>query len=210
VTETTGKPDQAAASTPGVIARLRPLAGRVVRRLAALSDRALHPIRRRSAHAMLSRLGKVDRVVVLCYGNICRSPYAAGMLERVFREAGIGATVTQGGFFGPGRPSTDTARTVSLARGVSLENHRSRLVTAEDARNASVVIVMEAQQAETVVGEFGADRQRTLVLGDLDPSPITLRTIADPYGRSAEAFAEAYTRIDRCVGELARALGRSR
>jgi protein-tyrosine-phosphatase len=209
VTEAPGKSNETVA-TPGVMARLRPLVGRVVRQFATLGDRALHPSRRRAALAQLARVGEAERVLVLCYGNICRSPYAAAVLERAFREEGIGATVTQGGFFGPGRPSTDTARTVSLARGVSLESHRSRLVTAEDARDASIVIVMEAQQARIVIGEYGADRRRTLVLGDLDPGPITRRTIADPYGRNTEVFAEAYTRIDRCVTELARALSRSR
>jgi protein-tyrosine phosphatase len=167
-------------------------------------------MRKRAAWARLAALGKVDRVVVLCYGNICRSPYAAAILERTFREEGIEAAVVQGGFFGPGRPSTDTARSVSLARGVSLENHRSRVVTVEDARDASLVIVMEAQQAEVVVREFGAARQRTLVLGDLDPGTISRRTIADPYGKSAEAFTEAYARIDRCVSEVASALRHSR
>jgi low molecular weight protein-tyrosine phosphatase len=210
VTDTTATPGKPAAPRQGVIARLRPLAGRVVRRLATLGDRALHPIRKRSAQARITRLGKVDRAVVLCYGNICRSPYAAAILERAFKEEGIEATVVQGGFFGPGRPSTDTARSVSLARGVSLENHRSRLVTAEDARDASLIIVMEARQADVMVREFGANRQRTLVLGDLDPDPISQRTIADPYGKSAEVFGEAYARIDRSVGALARALKQSR
>jgi protein-tyrosine-phosphatase len=191
----------------GIGARVRPFLGRVARGLRAGADRILHPLRRRAAGRRIANAIPLERLVVLCYGNICRSPYAAALLEQGFRDRGVGVRIIQGGFFGPDRPSTDMARAVSLARGVSLETHRSRLVTGEEARTASLVIVMEARQADTVVRQYGARRSRTIVLGDLDPGAIPQRTIVDPYGKGAEAFAETYERIDRCIAELIRLAG---
>jgi protein-tyrosine-phosphatase len=43
-----------------------------------------------------------------------------------------------------------------------------------------------------------------IVLGDLDPQPITQRTIVDPWEGPPEMFEDSYDRINRCVLELAR------
>jgi hypothetical protein len=48
-----------------------------------------------------------------------------------------------------------------------------------------------------------------VVLGDLDPLPIRQRTIQDPWGASDAVFEDSYSRIERCVRELARTLGAS-
>ena len=42
-----------------------------------------------------------------------------------------------------------------------------------------------------------------VLLGDLDPEPITRRTVLDPVEQPAEVFRSCYDRIDRCVGALA-------
>jgi hypothetical protein len=50
-------------------------------------------------------------------------------------------------------------------------------VTAEEAERAGLVIVMESGQARQ--GSWN------LILGDLDPAPITMRRISDPFGNTA-------------------------
>jgi hypothetical protein len=45
-----------------------------------------------------------------------------------------------------------------------------------------------------------------LVLGDLDPEPIETRVIRDPVEQPKEVFELSYSRIERCVEELARAV----
>jgi protein-tyrosine-phosphatase len=169
----------------------------------------LHPSRRRAALARLGQFGAMERVLVLCYGNICRSPYAAMVLSRALTERGVQYPVEQGGFFGPGRPTTDMARAVAGTRGIDLGAHRSRLVTMADVQAGTLVIVMEAWHAERVRRDFGTAGARIIVLGDLDPQPIESRAIIDPYGRDEATFAEVYARIDRCLAELVRGLGRN-
>lgn len=61
-----------------------------------------HPARRRTARARLSRGGSGERALMRCYGDGCRSPYAALVLNRAFAERDITIPVRQGGF-GPDR-----------------------------------------------------------------------------------------------------------
>ena len=188
---------------------LRRAAGRAYRGSRRVVERVLHPLRRRAARTRLMRLGPQREVLVICFGNICRSPYAAAVLSRQLLAEGINLEVTQGGFFGPDRRSPDTARGAAFDRGVDLAAHRSRLLTTDGVTSATLVVVMEVGQAERVTGQFGVARSRTLVLGDLDPGTIFSRDIPDPYGLQKEVFDATYARIDRCITALVEVLPRS-
>ena len=62
-------------------------------------------------------------------------------------------------------------------------------------------------QRREVCDRFGRARRDVLVLGDLDPERVETRTIRDPVERPPAVFEQTYARIERCVRELARALG---
>jgi protein-tyrosine-phosphatase len=186
--------------------QVRLILGRAARAMLGRVERVLHPLRRTLARRRLARPRPPDVILVLCYGNICRSPYAASFLARVLRDRGVETEVSQGGFFGPDRPAHATAITVARDRGIDLESHRSRMVTAAEARRAGLVIVMEWGQARRVETEFGVRTDRILILGDLDPDPVATRRIPDPYGHAPEVFRETYDRIDRCVRALVGAI----
>lgn len=188
-----------------VLTSLRSLAGRLVRFTRRTRDRLSHPMLRRRAFRRLDGLDRPRRFLVLCYGNICRSPYAAARLEAVVGDV-AGVTITQGGFFGPDRPAPERAVAAALAMGVDLARHRSRLVTAADALEADLIVVMEAAQAKRVQSDLHAPAGRVLVLGDLDPAEVDSRSILDPYDREESVFFDTYRRIDRCVEALRMAI----
>jgi protein-tyrosine-phosphatase len=175
---------------------------RVRQRTRLTLERLLHPSRRRAALARLKRLDDLERVVVVCYANVNRSPYAAALLSRALAAQGRSIKVAQGGFFGPGRSTPELARNLAMTRGIDLRGHRSRFVTRDDVVGRTLVVVMEDWHAIRVRRSFGTVRNRLLMLGDLDPGPITSRSITDPVGGSPETFAAVYDRIDRCVAEL--------
>lgn len=195
------KPDnEVAEETPGGF-RLRGEVGLVARAVLALPERLVHPLRRRAASERVRRLRPASALIV-CHGNICRSPYAAQVLAQEARNRGVALAVEDGGFFGADRPAHATAIAVARVRGIELDEHRSRLVTAEGLGAAELVVVMEPRQARRVRNQFGVPAERVLVLGDLDPGPIRLRSIGDPYGRPAAEFERTYDRIDRCIKAL--------
>ena len=186
-------------STGGITGAAR-AAGRWLRRL---PDRLLHPRRRRRARERLSRGVPPDgRVLFVCHGNICRSPYAEKVLEREARGR-LGAV--SAGLMGPDRPAPEAALRVAAERGVDLEEHRSRLVSDDLLRSAALVVVMDPYQARALRDRHGF--RQSLVLGDLDPEPVRRRPIRDPIFRPPEFFREVYGRIDRCVAAMLDAMG---
>ena len=156
----------------------------------------------------MQRLGHPSSILFICYGNICRSPYAAGYFqERFARECEPEVKVASAGLYGPNRPSPKDAVAVAAARGVDLKRHRSRLATGDIVGSADLVIVMDPNQSRDIQRLFGYDASRIVVLGDLDPEPIAARIIIDPVEGPLEAFQECYLRIDHCLNELASAVG---
>ena len=176
--------------------------GRAYRFLRHLPDRVLHARRRAAATALLRR-SDVTSILFICHGNVCRSPYAAAAFARALDRQAGSVQVASAGFIGPGRTPPETALGAAERRGLDLSNHRSRLVTREIVRAASVVVVMAADQAAGIRARYGRG-VRVLLLGDLDPLPIATRTVTDPWGRSPDVFDRVFDRIDRCVGELVR------
>jgi len=165
-------------------------------------DRAFHALRRRAAAARVR--GKVPRsVLFICYGNVCRSPYAAAVFAKLWPAVMPHVTITSAGFVGPGRGSPEPALSAARRRGIDLSGHRSTLVSTQAVRGAELAIVMSATQSRAL-RRVGGRQSNPLILGDLDPEPILTRTIVDPWGEADEVFDESYERIDRCVRELIR------
>jgi protein-tyrosine phosphatase len=164
----------------------------------------MHAWRRRAALAELARRGAPESIVVICYGNICCSPFAAAVLQT--RLAATDARVASGGFIGPGRSCPANAVDAARRRHQDLASHRSQLLTPALVRTADLLVVMDAEQRDAVRDRFGRTRRDVLLLGDFDPLPIQTRAIRDPVECPPAVFEEVYARIDRCVTVLAAAI----
>jgi protein-tyrosine phosphatase len=175
-------------------------AGVLARTVLAGADRALHPLLHRKTAAQIQSLAP-HGVLILCFGNICRSPYAERALAKTL--AGSSIVVTSAGFFGPDRPAPDAALAAAADFGIDLRTHRSKLLTAAMLESHDLIVVVEPAQRRTLVREWNVPARRIIILGDLDPGPIPRRMIADPYGGSPDVFSECYQRIQRSVDKLA-------
>jgi protein-tyrosine-phosphatase len=167
-------------------------------------DLVLHHMRRYAAQAVVSRPHELSSVLIVCHGNICRSPFAAVILGRWLARSGI--AVQSAGFVGPGRRSPPEAILAASRRGVNLSTHRSQTLTREMVRAAGLVVAMDAVQAREIRRRFGKPSSQLLVLSDFDPVEAAPRAIDDPFGRGAAEYDRVYARIERCSAELAERL----
>jgi len=82
------------------------------------------------------------RVLVLCHGNIMRSPIAAALLERSglfrVRQAGLNQNMKEG------KPTAKKCRDAANSLyGLDLSDHRSRKVTSDDLQWADIIFFMD-------------------------------------------------------------------
>lgn len=162
-----------------------------------LPDRALQHSRYVAVRKRLEA-APPSSILVVCLGNICRSPYMEAVLARALPDV----RVASGGFIRPGRSAPDEAIKVAGARGYDLSGRRSRLVSHGMVREAELIVVMETAQERRLALEFQADPSRVVVAGDLDPLPFGTRKVRDPWQQPISAFESCFDRLDRCASTL--------
>jgi protein-tyrosine phosphatase len=135
----------------------------------------------------------VKTILVVCEGNICRSPMAQGLLATALpganvRSAGLGALI--------GSPADETAVRLMQARGIDISAHRAQQITRVMCMESDVVLVMDAEQRERLEKMYPQARGRVFKVGE-----YTKRDIPDPYRQPERAFSDALSLIDEGVRE---------
>jgi protein-tyrosine phosphatase len=132
---------------------------------------------------------RVRRLVFVCMGNVCRSPYAAGRAEQLGLESlSFGLDVRKSA------PADAVAQVVAAQRSVDLSPYRSQPLQPGDLRDTDLVVLMEPGHLRTLKQLAPEIQCQTTLLGLWCPSPHP--HVFDPLGRSAEYFAECYSLID--------------
>jgi low molecular weight protein-tyrosine phosphatase len=164
------------------------------------ADRLFHGFRRRAARAAAGRNPAPTSILVVCHGNICRSPFAEAAIRRALKGAPV--IVESAGFIGPGRKPPENAIQAASGRGIQMEDHRSQTLGPDLVRAADLVVTMDVHQAREIRERFGKARDRVVLLGDFDPRGSGERTITDPVDGPLELFELVYARIERCADVL--------
>ncbi|MGN6512516.1 MAG: low molecular weight protein-tyrosine-phosphatase [Lysobacteraceae bacterium] len=136
----------------------------------------------------------IERILVVCVGNICRSPMAEVLLRERLR--GRGVVVESAGLAAlAGRPVDPDAAAVLAARGLAADAHVARKLTPEMIAAADLVLAMDPRQLSAVRAIAPQARGKTFLLGKW----IDEADVPDPYGKPREAFEQAFALIERAV-----------
>ncbi|GAA3961788.1 low molecular weight protein-tyrosine-phosphatase [Allohahella marinimesophila] len=136
----------------------------------------------------------VIKLLVVCVGNICRSPMAAALFEKTsdaevkfeVRSSGIAALV--------GNSADPHSVTLCRELGLDIDSHVSRQISDEDVAWADVIFVMDTEQQFYIEKNYPEAADKTFRLGELDDVEIE-----DPYTEEIEAFRTALEAIRRGV-----------
>jgi protein-tyrosine phosphatase len=106
-------------------------------------------------------------ILVVCTGNICRSPMTQALLERHLRERGLDIPVSSAGILGWNEgPAVDEAVAALAERGIELNGHVSRRIDGDLIREAELVLTMTSDHAEAVRLRAPDVPERVFVLGE--------------------------------------------
>ena len=178
--------------------RARALAVKTYRALRNLPDRLLHRRRHSEVRRRIARMARPRSILVVCHGNICRSPYLHAVLQRALPDI----KVLSAGFIGHDRSVPRLSLEVSSRRGIDLSEFRSRPLIPEIVRRADLIIVMEANQAVYLQRVFAVPAGRLVLAGDLDPLTCATRAIPDPWMQPVHVFEASFDRLDRSAATL--------
>lgn len=133
----------------------------------------------------------IDRVLVVCEGNICRSPLACAMLAQALPDIGFSSAGTHA-LVGEG--ADPLVLEMARERGVQLEKHVATALTDEQVRAADLILTMTKVQRKQIEQAWPYARGKVYRLNENDGVDVV-----DPYQRHRVAFELAFAQIEHGV-----------
>ena len=134
------------------------------------------------------------KVLLVCLGNICRSPMAQGVLERDLRRSGLdhGVTVDSAGThaYHVGEPPDARASEAVARRGADISSLRARQVRTTDYATFDYVVAMDRSNLEILRYTCPKEHQSRLRLFMDFVGDAKRRSVPDPYRGERESFEE--------------------
>ena len=133
-----------------------------------------------------------NSILVVCAGNICRSPTAEYLLidklvdsDIKVSSAGLTALV--------GKSAEATASKITLSNNIDMSGHKGRQLSSALIAENDLILVMEQRHLTDLLRQYPQARGKTFLLGKW----LNDTEISDPYRQSHEAFEHVYQLIDK-------------
>ena len=151
------------------------------------------------------------RVLMVCTGNICRSPTAEGVLRRKLADAGMlhRVEVASAGTvdYHAGSPPDHRAQQSALRRGYDLSRQRARQLRADDFERFDLLLAMDTDHVERMVEMCpGPLAGRIRLLMDFSPRRPRGTSVPDPYYGAPAGFERVLDLVEEACDGLIREL----
>lgn len=132
------------------------------------------------------------RILLVCLGNICRSPTAHGVLEALVQQSGrADIVVDSAGTSAAHAGSAPDPRSMQAAaqRGYELGHIRSRKIVARDYQEFDLILAMDEENLQVLQYQCPAEHQHKLKLFlEYSAEFSDVREVPDPYYAEEEGF----------------------
>ncbi|WP_154635875.1 MULTISPECIES: arsenate reductase/protein-tyrosine-phosphatase family protein [Providencia] len=133
-----------------------------------------------------------NNILIICVGNICRSPTGERLMQSFFPQKMIHSV----GFMAPlNKPADNNAIRIAKNHNLSLEGHYSRRLTEPLCQSADLILVMENHHIQKLYQQFPQTRGKVMLFGEW----LNKSEIPDPYKHSDEMFEHVYQLMEQAA-----------
>ena len=148
--------------------------------------------------------------LMVCLGNICRSPLAEGILQDKARAAGLNWEIDSAGTNGYhiGEAPHHLSQKVARSRGIDISRQRARKFNADDFQRFDKIYAMAGdvvKEMQRIAGRHYDPAKVELLLNELHPG--SNEDVPDPYYGSEPGYHEVYKMIDAAADRIIKKYG---
>ena len=149
------------------------------------------------------------RILMICLGNICRSPLAEGILRHKIIQRGLNWQIDSAGTAGwhEGSPPHELSCKVAKHNGIDISGQRSRPIVIDDFERFDFIYVMDRSNYANVkelAGERFNPEQVRMLLNEVTPGENS--EVPDPWSYGIDAYQTVYAMLDQACECLIRNL----
>lgn len=144
------------------------------------------------------------RILMVCLGNICRSPLAEGILKNKIKKRGLDWQVDSAGTGAYHIGELPDSRSIAeaLKHDIDITDQRARQFTTTDLENFDLILTMDLSNYRNVVNLAKNEQQKSKVRMIMDfVSEEKNQPVPDPYWDD-EGFAQVYTMLDQATDAI--------
>lgn len=145
------------------------------------------------------------KILMVCLGNICRSPLAHGILDNKVKNAGINAFVDSAGTNGYHDGELPDPRSISKANdyGIDITNQMSRQITQKDIQEFDLIYVMDASNYNNVIRLCSTPEEKGKVKMIMNEVEVGKNiSVPDPYYGESDGFENVYQMLDLACDKI--------
>jgi protein-tyrosine phosphatase len=145
------------------------------------------------------------RILMVCLGNICRSPLAEGILQEKVKKAGLDWVVDSAGtnHYHTGDAPHPLSQKIALINGIDISLQRARRFTSEDLTQFDKIYALAGDvlnDIQRITGNKFDSAKVDLLLNEQYPGKNL--DVPDPYYGGEPDFHEVYELLDEVCDRL--------
>ena len=149
----------------------------------------------------------MQKILMVCLGNICRSPLAQGLLESKVNESKVYTDSAGTAAYHVGNSPDERSIEVAKKHGIYINNQRARKFVIEDFDEFSVIYAMDESNYQNILklARNKADENKVkMILNEVYPSKNL--NVPDPYYGGNQGFENVYKMLDKACEVIADSL----
>ena len=145
------------------------------------------------------------KVLMVCLGNICRSPLAQGILERKSKENNTNIYVDSAGTAGWHVGSSPDLRSINIAKKnkIDISNQKARKFSTYDFKEFDKIFVMDNSNYRDLIRLCSNQKECNkiqLILKNIDPEKSP--SVPDPYYGKENGFENIYRLLEKACSKI--------
>jgi protein-tyrosine phosphatase len=156
------------------------------------------------------KMNDKTRVLMVCLGNICRSPLAEGILKSKVDHNKVEVDSAGTGGYHIGEAPDERSVLVAQEHGIEIGNQRCRRFRAADFKSFDLIYAMDRANLRDILALASTGEERKKVKLLLDEVFAGSQEVPDPYFGGPDGFEKVYQLIDKACTAISDKLNSDR